>query len=230
MSSGIIDTIKRVALNAFEASNPVKLMFGKVISVDPIKIKVNELLTLTKEFLVINGTVANGDDVTLIRVQGGQKYVVLGTRTVYMENTIYTGGSNVTAIDKAVAWAIQIASDNSHKYSQSIRWGPHYDCSSFVITAYEQAGVPVKSKGGASYTGNMKTAFLKCGFKNVTSEINRSNGHGLIKGDVLLNESKHTALVRADGGAIVHAASTRKGIITAGYYNYPWNCVLRYTS
>ena len=96
MSSGIIDTIKKVALNAFEASNPVKLLFGKVISTDPVKIQVGEFLTLTKEFLVINGTVEQDDDVTLIRCQGGQKYVVLGSRTVYVDNT-YTGGGAVAS-------------------------------------------------------------------------------------------------------------------------------------
>lgn len=92
MSSGIIDTIKKVAIAAFEASNPVKLLFGKVVSTDPVKIQVGELLTLTNDFLVINGTVEKGDTVTLIRCQGGQKYVVLGSRTAYVENTIYTGG------------------------------------------------------------------------------------------------------------------------------------------
>lgn len=97
MSSGIIDTIKKVALNAFEASNPVKLLFGKVVSTDPVKIQVGEYLTLTKEFLVINGTVTTGDTVTLIRCQGGQKYVVLGTRTVYVENTVYNGGGESSA-------------------------------------------------------------------------------------------------------------------------------------
>ena len=92
MSTGIIETIKRVALNAFEASVPVKLLFGKVISTEPVKIKVGELLTLTREFLVINGEVFEGDQVTLIRCQGGQKYVVLGTRTAVVENTVYVGG------------------------------------------------------------------------------------------------------------------------------------------
>jgi murein DD-endopeptidase MepM/ murein hydrolase activator NlpD len=96
MSSGIIETIKKVALAAYEASNPVKLLFGKVISTDPVKIQVNELLTLTREFLVINGAISKGDQVTLIRCQGGQKYVVLGTRTAYVENTIYTGGEVVS--------------------------------------------------------------------------------------------------------------------------------------
>lgn len=92
MSSGIIETIKKVALNAFKSTQPVNLLFGKVISTDPVKIQVGELLTLTREFLVINGTVSKDDNVTLIRCQGGQKYVVLGTRTAYVENTIYVGG------------------------------------------------------------------------------------------------------------------------------------------
>ena len=92
MSSGIIETIKKTALAAFEATNPVKLLFGKVISVDPVKIQVGEYLTLSREFLVINGKVEKDDDVTLIRCQGGQKYVVLGTRTAYVEKTVYVGG------------------------------------------------------------------------------------------------------------------------------------------
>ena len=95
MSSGIIDTIKRVALNAFEASNPVKLLFGIVVSTNPIKIQVGEYLTLTKEFLVINGSVSVGDTITLIRCQGGQKYVVLGSRVGYVENTVYMGGGEL---------------------------------------------------------------------------------------------------------------------------------------
>lgn len=92
MSTGIIETIKKVALNAYEASKPVKVLFGEVISTEPVKIQVGEYLTLPREFLVINGTVSVGHKVTLIRCQGGQKYVVLGTRTGYVENTIYAGG------------------------------------------------------------------------------------------------------------------------------------------
>lgn len=92
MSSGIIDIIKKVALNVFESSNPTRVLFGNVISTNPVKIKVSDFLTLTKEFLVINGSISQGDEVTLIACQGGQKYVVLGTRTGYIENTVYVGG------------------------------------------------------------------------------------------------------------------------------------------
>ena len=57
----------------------------------------------------------------------------------------------MTVIESAVAWAIGTANNNAHGYSQANRWGnPDYDCSSFVITAYEQAGVHVKSHGNTN--------------------------------------------------------------------------------
>ena len=72
---------------------------------------------------------------------------------------------------QAVLFALDIANDDSHGYDQVNRWGsPDYDCSSLVITAYDKAGVPVKSKG-ATYTGNMREAFKKCGFVEVSDMV-----------------------------------------------------------
>ena len=141
----------------------------------------------------------------------------------------------MTAIEKAVQWAIDTANDNSHGYSQADRWGPDYDCSSFVITAWEQAGVPVRS-GGATYTGNMKGAFLGCGFVDVTSLVNLGSGGGIRAGDVLLCPS-HTCL--AIGSGRVANCRTDEGHPQAGdqsgneirlqsYWNFPWTTVLRY--
>lgn len=114
-------------------------------------------------------------------------------------------------IDKAVDWAVGIANDNTHGYSQANRWGVDYDCSSLVISAWEQAGVPVKSKG-ASYTGNMLNVFLACGFKQVTDGTR-------MRGDVLLchnNSFQHTAMV-VDGGTVVQASQSENG----GIYGQP---------
>lgn len=133
-----------------------------------------------------------------------------------------------SVIDKAVSWALSVANDDTHSYSQSVRWGPHYDCSSFVISAYEQAGVPVKSDG-ATYTGDMKAVFLRNGFEDVTSKINLSSGAEIKKGDVLLNIAHHAAMASEDGGNIVNASNPTNGILTRGWYNYPWDCILRYT-
>ena len=103
-----------------------------------------------------------------------------------------------TVIESAVQWAIATANDNSHGYSQASRWGPDYDCSSFVITAYEQAGLKVK-EAGASYTGNMRQAFLNCGFVDVTTQCGLSSGYGIQAGDVLLNYSAHTCISIGNG-------------------------------
>ena len=52
-------------------------------------------------------------------------------------------------IEDAVAWAIETANDQSHGYSQADRWGPDYDCSSFVIQAFQQAGVSLREAGAS---------------------------------------------------------------------------------
>lgn len=141
-------------------------------------------------------------------------------------------------IDNAINFAVTIANDNSHGYDQIKRWGKDYDCSSLVISAYENAGVPVKANG-ATYTGNMKSAFVKCGFKALLYY----RGIDLIKGDVLLNEQHHTAMY-IGSGQIVQASINEKGTATGGktgdqtgreiavspFYEYSkgWQYVLRY--
>lgn len=62
------------------------------------------------------------------------------------------------------AKAEAIAKDDTHGYDQINRQGPDFDCSSLVCYVVEAVGIPVRQKG-ASYTGNMKAAFLKCGFE-----------------------------------------------------------------
>lgn len=147
-------------------------------------------------------------------------------------------------ISEAVKYMVDIANSPKHGYNQWDRWGnpktvSDYDCSSLVISAYEAAGVPVKSKG-ATYTGNMYSVFTKCGFKDVTSKVNLATGSGLMPGDVLLNHTDHTAMMTSStqlteasidekggitGGKV--GDQTGREIYTHGYYNYPWNCVLR---
>ena len=145
----------------------------------------------------------------------------------------------MSIVQNAIKWAVGIASDSSHGYDQSKRWGPDYDCSSLVISAYEQAGAGVKT-AGATYTGNMKKAFILKGFTDVTHAVNLSTGAGMLPGDVLLHERNHTAM-HIGNGQIVQASGNERGGITGGqtgdqtggeihvrsYYNYPWDCVLR---
>ena len=146
----------------------------------------------------------------------------------------------MTIPESATQWAIQIANDQSHGYSQSNRWGnPDYDCSSLVLSAYKRAGVDV---GQATYTGNMRSELLKHGFTDVTASINLASGANLQRGDILLyhlsGTQGHTALY-AGNKQIVHARGQSYGSSAPGdqgseiavtpYSRSRWATVLRYT-
>lgn len=169
-----------------------------------------------------------------------QKAVINMIHT-YADNTEKEGIA-MTKTEKAIRQMETWAKDDSHGYDQDYRWGEKgdYDCSSAVIQAWQNAGVPVKS-GGATYTGDMKNVFLKNGFIDVTSKVNVATGSGLLRGDVLLNEAHHVAMYCGNGKE-VEASINEKGTAHGGkpgdqtgkeflirsYRNYPWNCVLRY--
>lgn len=125
------------------------------------------------------------------------------------------GSSTPSVVSAAVNWAVNIAEDNSHGYDQGSRWGPDYDCSSLVISAYEAAGVPVKTNG-ATYTGDMYQVFTALGFQDVTAGWTAATAEA---GDVLLNHERHTAMIRGfqNGVAyVVEANGNEFGGATGG--------------
>jgi len=153
-----------------------------------------------------------------------------------VSNNLTATGQGI--IDTAVNWMINIANDPQYGYSQdaNMRWGNGaYDCSSLVISGYSAAGLGVK-EAGATYTGNMRSAFVQCGF----TAIPFSASMELLRGDVLLNEIYHTACYIGNN-QIVHASSSRghpeKGDQTGDevyvrdmyIYSEGWDYVLRYT-
>ena len=73
--------IKKIAIDAIHASKPTTICFGDVVSLNPLSIRISQLLTLSPSTLILTSTVkdklAVGDEVILIRQQGGQKYLVL---------------------------------------------------------------------------------------------------------------------------------------------------------
>ena len=150
----------------------------------------------------------------------------------------------------AVDYAVRIANDNEHGYSQAVRslyniTNPKsYDCSSLVLTAFYYAfvknGLTDQAeylKRNCSYTGNM-LEMLNCGFEVVAR--NQTAHSQMKKGDIELNTVYHTALA-IDGDNIVHArtsegtSDTRDNsgneIRTQPWYNYShgWTHRLRFT-
>lgn len=156
-----------------------------------------------------------------------------GSTSVQMRTT---SGSS-TGVKSAIDWAVNVANSDEAGYSQGNRWGnPDYDCSSFVITAYQNAGIPVKDNG-ASYTGNMRNAFIKSGFEWI---LGNPNVNDLQPGDVLLDEDSHTEMYIGNGQRVGAHISEIGGIYGQGgdqtgneisvtdYGNRSWDGVLRY--
>lgn len=123
--NGLMEVVKRAALEAVEAGKPTNICFGKVVSASPLQISVEQKMTLGEKQLILSRNVTNfktsitagnnknyyytgsttdsgtapvspshvhaigkieitvhnglvvGDEVILMRQQGGQKFVVL---------------------------------------------------------------------------------------------------------------------------------------------------------
>lgn len=95
----MIQIIKQAAIEAMEASNPMRLMYGTVTSANPLAVKIDQKFTVPASLLVLTGNVAkhkvtitideeekeitvdnslaSGDRVILMQEQGGQRYIVL---------------------------------------------------------------------------------------------------------------------------------------------------------
>ena len=126
--------------------------------------------------------------------------------------------SGAGSIESAIAWAINIASDNTHGYSQLAerRTGPDYDCASFVSTAFKKAGF---SLSGDDSTATLKKSFVNAGFTWIpVSSFSGfpANTEGLKRGDVLLANG-HTALYLGNN-EMVHA---RGGYVDKYDKDYP---------
>ena len=142
-------------------------------------------------------------------------------------------GSISKFIERMKYWCTSVSLGYDQSNRQDFRDGGETDCSALVIYALKEAGF---STGSASYTGNMRSNLTARGWKVVAVNGNPQAG------DILLNDVNHVA-VYIGGGKLAQASIDENGRITGGkggdqtgretnispYYNYPWNCYLRWT-
>lgn len=80
-SNMLLQTIKLAAVEAVEAAKPCAVVYGKVKTKSPLTINVDQKITLTSAFLVVTNSakdnINTGDTVVMIRIQGGQQFLVL---------------------------------------------------------------------------------------------------------------------------------------------------------
>lgn len=121
-------------------------------------------------------------------------------------------------------------------YSQADRWnfnplGGNCDCSSLVIHCLQEAGFDT---GNAVTTHNLSANLTARGWQRIPVSGNP------LPGDILLNDADHVA-VCVGTGILSQASSSESGSVsgapgdqtgretnTRPYYNFPWNCYLRY--
>ncbi|HAT4372217.1 DUF2577 domain-containing protein [Clostridioides difficile] len=83
MSQDLLQIIKKAAMDAVETSNPIRIVFGIIESISPLKVKIEQKLSIDDFFLIQTETFKRytdkkvGDKLVLIRMQGGQQYLIL---------------------------------------------------------------------------------------------------------------------------------------------------------
>lgn len=93
-------------------------------------------------------------------------------------------------VEAAIQWAVNIAEDDRHGYSQANRNGPDYDCSSLVSSAFKNGGFPVS---GSLSTSTMSTPFMRAGFTRY-----KKGAVTIQRGDILLKPGSHVELYLGD--------------------------------
>ena len=116
------------------------------------------------------------------------KIAQLGIDAALNDKIGYDQGQNRTYLNqlKAVGWE-----------PSKIKTACEADCSAGVCANVTAAGYLLGIKAlqthTGTYTGNMKNALVKAGFKALTESKYLTSGNYLLPGDILLNENHHTA-------------------------------------
>lgn len=99
MGSNLVATIKKMSMDAVEASRPVGFLFGTILSVEPLKVQISQQKILEKAFFtltnnvkdynttitidgvarncIINNGLKKDEKVIIMQFQGGQDYIIL---------------------------------------------------------------------------------------------------------------------------------------------------------
>lgn len=156
--------------------------------------------------------------------------IVVGVFFLMNFSVTSAAGNDTTApnekIEKAVAWAEEIAEDPIHGYSQGAenataahpytgsREGPDYDCSSLVYHAFQYGGFDIigawrenpkffSRYNGRQYSGDADTIWTDLqkigGFQKFYWDEVKNN---LVRGDILCLPHKHVAIYRGNGQTV----------------------------
>lgn len=79
--ANLAQLIKKAAIEAVQVSKPCDMIFGKIVSTNPLKVSIDQKLTLSDEFVfttyAYSQIMNENDNVVMMRAQGGQKYLII---------------------------------------------------------------------------------------------------------------------------------------------------------
>ncbi|CAH1202990.1 hypothetical protein PAECIP111891_02191 [Paenibacillus allorhizoplanae] len=93
--TALVELMKQAGSGATEASKPVNILFGEVTNINPLEVTVDQRFALDEDFLVIPEQLTPysveissqtivirrgldvGESLILLRIQGGQQYIIL---------------------------------------------------------------------------------------------------------------------------------------------------------
>ena len=139
-------------------------------------------------------------------------------------------------ISKAVEWILDAVEDpDATKVLGEKGWhGKNYSCSSLVSRGYIAAGVPLleAANGKHFYTDSVAKVYQKCGFVEVTDEVNMRTGEGLRRGDVIINgKESHTGMYLGEYNGkddMIINATGKHWITKWNGKSYNWGRAFRY--
>ena len=111
-----------------------------------------------------------------------------------------------------VQWAVDIANDDSHGYSQPNRFGnPDYDCSSLVYYSFLNTGYTTDDLGTSyPWTVGVSMQHLPAlGFERHTF----TSVDDLMPGDILIKVGHHTGIYVGDGKKVHASMDENQGIV-----------------
>lgn len=75
----MIEQIKQIVKNVLENEKLTEYMTGTVSNISPLKIRINQKLELPESVIIktSNEIYVKGDKLNLLRVEKGQKYIIL---------------------------------------------------------------------------------------------------------------------------------------------------------
>lgn len=93
--SNLLQTIKQVAMEAFQASRPTSILYGTVILKEPLKIQVDQGKVLTEEFLILTSNVRTTEVTIYVdnktEEAGGHYHNYYGNKTYRLYNDLHEG-------------------------------------------------------------------------------------------------------------------------------------------